>query len=68
MDVIEIRSQRRLYGVIVGGTALVFRHGREELALDLWATLDTGAPVLIERVCFPDGLPEEKADAHPVEQ
>lgn len=67
VDLIELRGRRGLLGVIVGGTALVFKHGQERYEFDLLATLAYGEPVLIERVLHPANEEDEKR-ADPVEQ
>ena len=67
VDIIELRGRRGLLGVIVGGTALVFRHGQERYEFDLLATLTYGEPVMIERVLHPPEKENETRE-NPVEQ
>lgn len=66
-DRIELRDGsrfNRLYGVIVGGTALILKHGQTWTTFDLPATFATGRGVFIERVLHPD---EEEQVAYSLE-
>lgn len=57
----ELRTEGgTLLGVLVGGTALEIKRGARLFAVDLYSTLVHGAPVILERVLYPEGAPCEK--------